>query len=45
MIGTVAGSFKILEEIAGLVRWVGFHDVRLERRKLGREVACVLATR
>ena len=34
-----------VEEIAGLVRWVGFHDVRVERRKLGREVACVLATR
>ena len=32
-------------EAMGLVRWVGFHNVRAERRKLGRYVTCVLANR
>lgn len=32
-------------EIAGLVRWVGFEDVKVERRRMGREVACVTARR
>jgi len=34
-----------VEEVQGLVRWVGFHNVRTERRRLGREVTCVLANR
>jgi hypothetical protein len=34
-----------VEEIQGLVRWVGFRDVRTARRQLGREIACVLANR
>jgi SAM-dependent methyltransferase len=32
-------------EIAGLVRWVGFQGVRVEKRRLGREVACITARR
>ena len=29
--------------IGGLVRWVGFRDVRIERRHAGREIAWLLA--
>ena len=32
-------------EIAGLVRWVGFEDVKIEQRRLGREAACITARR
>jgi len=32
-------------EVAGLVRWVGFRDIRIVKRKLGREVSCVIARR
>ena len=34
-----------VKEIAGLVQWVGFQNVRIERRKAGRETACVTAQR
>ena len=34
-----------VEEIAGLVRWVGFQDVRIVRRNAGRDAACVIAQR
>ncbi len=34
-----------VEEIAGLVRWVGFQEVRIERRELGRTAVCVVARR
>jgi len=34
-----------IEEVRGLVRWVGFRHVRIERRQLGREAVCVLANR
>jgi ubiquinone/menaquinone biosynthesis C-methylase UbiE len=34
-----------VEEVAGLVRWVGFQNVRTLRRKTGREATCVLADR
>jgi ubiquinone/menaquinone biosynthesis C-methylase UbiE len=32
-------------EVAGLVRWVGFHDIRIVKRKVGREASCVIARR
>ncbi len=33
-------------EIAGLVRWVGFRDIRVMKRKVaGREASCVIAKR
>lgn len=38
-------TWEEVEEITGLVRWVGFRDVSVERRDLGREVTCVLAHR
>ncbi len=34
-----------LEEIAGLVRWVGFRDVQTVKRRAGREATCVIARR
>ena len=34
-----------VEEIAGLVRWVGFHDVRTVQRRSGHLATCVLARR
>lgn len=34
-----------VQEIAGLVRWVGFQNVRIERRSQGRETVCVIAER
>lgn len=34
-----------VQEIAGLVRWVGFQNVRVEKRSHGRETACVIAER
>src|SRR5499426_1585103 len=30
-------------EVAGLVRWVGFHDLRIVKRNVGREASCVIA--
>jgi ubiquinone/menaquinone biosynthesis C-methylase UbiE len=30
-------------EAAGLVRWVGFRDIRIVKRKAGREASCVIA--
>lgn len=43
----LAPGFKDEEiaEIVGLVRWVGFQDVKITRQRLGREVACVTARR
>lgn len=38
-------SEEELEEIAGLVRWVGFRDVRTNRRRVGYETVCVSARR
>ena|SRR2546428_9549795 len=32
-------------EVAGLVRWVGFRDIRIVKRKVGREASCVIARR
>lgn len=32
-------------DIAGLVRWVVFRDLRIVKRKVGREVSCVIARR
>ncbi len=34
-----------VQEIAGLVRWVGFQNVRVEKRQQGRAAACVIAER
>lgn len=34
-----------VQEIAGLVRWVGFQNVRVERHRQRREAACVIAER
>ena len=34
-----------IREIAGLVRWVGFHDVKISKRSAGREAASVVARR
>jgi ubiquinone/menaquinone biosynthesis C-methylase UbiE len=34
-----------VEEIAGLVRWVGFREVQMVRRRAGYETACVIAKR
>jgi SAM-dependent methyltransferase len=43
----LAAGFKEEEvaEIAGLVRWVGYQEMLVEQRRLGREVACVTARR
>ncbi|MBI1764621.1 MAG: methyltransferase domain-containing protein [Acidobacteria bacterium] len=43
----LAPGFKVeeVQEIAGLVRWVGFQNVRVETRQPGREAACVIAER
>lgn len=38
-------SEEEVEEIAGLVRWVGFRDVQMVRRRAGYETACILAKR
>jgi SAM-dependent methyltransferase len=32
-------------DIAGLVRWVGFRDIRIVKREVGREASCVIARR
>jgi SAM-dependent methyltransferase len=32
-------------DVAGLVRWVGFRDIRIVKRNVGREATCVLARR
>src|SRR5262245_1742561 len=32
-------------DIAGLVRWVGFRDIRIVKREVGREATCVIARR
>lgn len=34
-----------VDEIAGLVRWVGFRDVRLAKRPTGRLACCIIARR
>jgi ubiquinone/menaquinone biosynthesis C-methylase UbiE len=34
-----------IAEVAGLVRWVGFRDIRIVKRKIGREASCVIARR
>jgi ubiquinone/menaquinone biosynthesis C-methylase UbiE len=34
-----------VEEVAGLVRWVGFQNVRTVRQRAGREATCVMAER
>ncbi len=34
-----------LEEIVGLLRWVGFRNITVEQRRLNRDIACVLARR
>ncbi|MDX2032798.1 MAG: class I SAM-dependent methyltransferase [Blastocatellia bacterium] len=34
-----------LEETVGLLRWVGFHNITIEQRRLDRDVACVMARR
>ncbi|MBL8186423.1 MAG: class I SAM-dependent methyltransferase [Acidobacteria bacterium] len=38
-------SMDEVEEIAGLVRWVGFRDVQIVRRRAGDETLCILAKR
>lgn len=40
-----APGFSELEvdDVLGLVRWVGFRDVQLVRRRVGTEAACVIA--
>jgi ubiquinone/menaquinone biosynthesis C-methylase UbiE len=30
-------------DVAGLVRWVGFRDIKIVKRNLGREASCVIA--
>jgi ubiquinone/menaquinone biosynthesis C-methylase UbiE len=32
-------------DVARLVRWVGFRDIRIVKRKVGREASCVIAKR
>jgi len=32
-------------DVARLVRWVGFRDIRIVKRKVGREASCVIARR
>ena len=32
-------------DVAKLVRWVGFRDIRIVKRKVGREASCVIAKR
>lgn len=32
-------------DVAGLARWVGFRDIRIVKRKVGREASCVIARR
>ncbi len=32
-----------VDEVAGLVRWVGFRDIQTQRKKIGREVTCITA--
>lgn len=38
-------SQEEVEEVAGLVRWVGFRDVRLIQRRVGYKTTCVIARR
>jgi ubiquinone/menaquinone biosynthesis C-methylase UbiE len=38
-------SQEEVEEIAGLVRWVGFRDVQMIKRRAGYEAACITARR
>lgn len=38
-------SAEEVEEIAGLVRWVGFREIQMVRRRAGYETACILAKR
>jgi hypothetical protein len=30
-------------DVAGLVRWVGFRDIRIVKRNVGREASCLIA--
>jgi ubiquinone/menaquinone biosynthesis C-methylase UbiE len=32
-------------DVANLVRWVGFRDIRIVKRKVGRDASCVIARR
>ncbi|MBO0727487.1 MAG: class I SAM-dependent methyltransferase [Blastocatellia bacterium] len=32
-----------IADVAGLVRWVGFRDIRIVKRNVGREASCVIA--
>ncbi|MGE0132693.1 MAG: class I SAM-dependent methyltransferase [Blastocatellales bacterium] len=32
-------------EVASLVRWIGFRDLRIVKRKVGREASCIIARR
>lgn len=32
-------------DVAGLVRWVGFRDIKIVKRNVGREASCVVARR
>jgi hypothetical protein len=32
-------------DVARLARWVGFRDIRIVKRKVGREASCVIARR
>jgi hypothetical protein len=32
-------------DVAKLVRWVGFRDIRIVKRRVGREASCVIAKR
>jgi ubiquinone/menaquinone biosynthesis C-methylase UbiE len=32
-------------DVAGLVRWVGFRDIKIVKRNVGREASCVIARR
>jgi ubiquinone/menaquinone biosynthesis C-methylase UbiE len=32
-------------DVAGLARWVGFRDIRIVKRNVGREASCVIARR
>lgn len=36
-------SEQEVEDVLGLVRWVGFRDVQLVRRRVGSEAVCVIA--
>jgi SAM-dependent methyltransferase len=38
-------TYDEIEEIVGLARWVGYHEVQVKQNSAGRPIACIIAKR